>query len=237
MSDPDSLPPCEKTTVIALIPEIITSPNTAIDRIWRHGAPWWLPLIIVSISIGLAWVLYYSQVDYDWLIHYNTSLLDPESREQAVMGMKGMSARGLAGMTVGGIVVMLLIFSFISALYLLLVNRVTGTTPRTYKEWLSISTWMSLPAVFIGMGGILNVLLSASSELPPEMLSLTNVNALIFHASKGEPLFNFYSSLDLINFWSIALVAMALIKNGQSRIAAIIISLVPQAIISCIVLF
>jgi len=237
MSDQDSLPPCEKTTAIALIPEIITSPNTAIDRIWRHGAPWWLPLIIVSISIGLAWVLYYSQVDYDWLIHYNTSLLDPESREQAVMGMKGMSARGLAGMTVGGIVVMLLIFSFISALYLLLVNRVTGTTPRTYKEWLSISTWMSLPAVFIGMGGILNVLLSASSELPPEMLSLTNVNALIFHASKGEPLFNFYSSLDLINFWSIALVAMALIKNGQSRIAAIIISLVPQAIISCIVLF
>ena len=237
MSDQDSLPPCEKNTVIALIPEIITSPNTAIDRIWRHGAPWWLPLIIVSISIGLAWVLYYSQVDYDWLIHYNTSLLDPESREQAVMGMKGMSARGLAGMTVGGIVVMLLIFSFISALYLLLVNRVTGTTPRTYKEWLSISTWMSLPAVFIGMGGILNVLLSASSELPPEMLSLTNVNALIFHASKGEPLFNFYSSLDLINFWSIALVAMALIKNGQSRIAAIIISLVPQAIISCIVLF
>ena len=140
MSDQDSLPPCEKTTAIALIPEIITSPNTAIDRIWRHGAPWWLPLIIVSISIGLAWVLYYSQVDYDWLIHYNTSLLDPESREQAVMGMKGMSARGLAGMTVGGIVVMLLIFSFISALYLLLINRVTGTTPRTYKEWLSIST-------------------------------------------------------------------------------------------------
>ena len=237
MSDQDSLPPCEKNTVIALIPEIITSPNTAIDRIWRHGAPWWLPLIIVSISIGLAWVLYYSQVDYDWLIHYNTSLLDPESREQAVMGMKGMSARGLAGMTVGGIVVMLLIFSFISALYLLLINRVTGTTPRTYKEWLSISTWMSLPTVFIGMGAILNVLLSESSELPPEMLSLTNVNALIFHASKSEPLFNFYSSLDLINFWSIALVAMALIKNGQSRIAAIIISLVPQAIISCIVLF
>jgi len=151
--------------------------------------------------------------------------------------MKGMSARGLAGMTVGGIVVMLLIFSFISALYLLLVNRVTGTTPRTYKEWLSISTWMSLPAVFIGMGGILNVLLSASSELPPEMLSLTNVNALIFHASKGEPLFNFYSSLDLINFWSIALVAMALIKNGQSRIAAVIISLVPQVIILSFVLF
>ena len=237
MSDQDSLPPCEKNTVIALIPEIITSPNTAIDRIWRHGAPWWLPLIIVSISIGLAWVLYYSQVNYDWLIHYNTSLLDPESREQAVMGMKGMSARGLAGMTVGGIVVMLLIFSFISALYLLLINRVTGTTPRTYKEWLSISTWMSLPTVFIGMGAILNVLLSESSELPPEMLSLTNVNALIFHASKGEPLFNFYSSLDLINFWSIALVAMALIKNGQSRIAAVIISLVPQVIILSFVLF
>ena len=96
---------------------------------------------------------------------------------------------------------------------------------------------MSLPTVCIGMGAILNVLLSESSELPPEMLSLTNVNALIFHASKGEPLFNFYSALDLINFWSIALVAMALIKNGQSRIAAVIISLVPQVIILSFVLF
>lgn len=237
MSDINSSPPCEKTTALALIPEMITSPNAAIDRIWRYGAPWWLPLIIVSIAIGISWVLYYAQVDYDWLIHYNTSLLDAESREQAVMGMKGMSAKSLAGITVGSIVVMLLVFSFISAIYLLLLNRVTGTTPRTYKEWLSISTWMSLPTVFIGMGAILNVLLSESSELPPEMLSLTNVNALIFHASKGEPLFNFYSALDLINFWSIALVAMALIKNGQSRIAAVIISLVPQVIILSFVLF
>ncbi len=219
-------------SALALLPELLSSPSSALDKIWRFGAPWWLPLIIVCGITSLTWVLYYAQLDYEWFMDYNTSSLSGDEKAQAMEGMQKMSSNTLAGITVGSIVIMVFIYSLISAGYLLLVNRVSGTQPRDFKEWLTISTWVGLPTVFIAVGGMLVLMMSGSGELAPEALSLTNLNNLVFHATKTDALFAFYNTLDVISFWSIALLAFALIKNGQSKIAAGIIAIAPQLIIS-----
>jgi hypothetical protein len=219
---------------LALIPEMITSPSTALDKIWQHGAPWWLPYLIVLCSTAAVWVLYYAQLDYEWFMAYSTSHLSGEEQTQTLEGMQSMSANALMGITVVSIAIMMTAFCLINALFLMITNRVSGTPMRSFKQWLSITTWTALPSVFIALGGFLTIMMNTSGELAPESLSLTNLNNLVFHASKTDQLFTFYNTIDLVSLWGMALIMMALIKNGQSKIASFIIAITPQAIISTV---
>ncbi len=229
-------PDAAKHSSLSLLPEMISSPSTALEKIWQHGAPWWIPYLIVLVSTAAVWVLYYAQLDYEWFMTYNTAHLSGDEQTQAIEGMQKMTANSLMGITVAGITVMLTFFCLVNALLLMIANRVSGTTPRSFKQWLSIITWTSLPSVFIALGGALNLMMSSNGELPPESLSLTNLNNLVFHASKTDELFAFYNTIDLISLWVVALIMLALMKNGQSKIASFIIAVIPQAIISGIAL-
>lgn len=226
----------EKTTEFALMLELITAPNSAIDRIWRKGASWWLPLAAVLVANGIMWIFYFAQVDMDWFVSYSVAELEGDEQRQATERMADLSSGFFSMMAIGASTIGAILFNLVFALYLFLVNRVVGTTARSFKEWFTMIVWIGLPAVFLAVGGLINLLVSGSAEIAPEILSLTNLNGLVFHASKSDALFGFYNSLDLVYLWLIVLVAIALIKNGQGRPAAVITALLPQLLISGIAL-
>lgn len=232
MTESDQTIPVEKTSNMALLLEIITAPSSAFETIWQKGASWLLPLVVVLVASSLMWAFYFTQVDVEWFMSQATAGLEGEGQRQAAREAPNMSPNFLVGMTVGATVVGLIVINLILAVYLLLINRVTGTTSRSYKEWFTIAVWTGIPAIFLALGGIINILISGSANIPPELISLTNLNGLIFHASKSNGLYGLYSSLDIITFWSFALLVLALIKNGQHRITAIAIAGIPTVLMS-----
>jgi hypothetical protein len=58
------------------------------------------------------------------------------------------------------------------------------------------------------------------------------MNALFFHAAPGEPWFNWASTLNLVNFWTIFLMATGIARwTGASMVKATMIATMPWVLI------
>ncbi len=214
--------------------DIIAAPSKAIDEI-RDRVSWlWVPLIIVIVLSIASLVSYYAWVDFDWLVDQSVaqalqSGADP-SAEAAIRGF--MQPGTMIAIAAVSVLVFTLLIYILQSVYLHLINKVTGNPELRFGQWFSLTAWSAFPMVFVALSTFGMLALTSTRQLGQYDLSPLSLQSLFIGAEPGSSWASWGSSLTLISFWTIGLLALGIRRwTGASVLKAVIIAAMPSVLI------
>jgi hypothetical protein len=220
-------------TVFNAMVDIVAAPGKALDEIKLHTSWLGLPLLItIALACGL-FAYYYNWVDFPWLIEETIRQVPAEKRaESADMIRQFMDPGRSAWTTVVAIVIVTFVIYTIQASYLHLSNKLITGAEIGFGQWFSFSVWTAFVGVFGTLAGFVIIFLADSNQLSTQSLSALSLNSLFIHASPGDPLFTWASSLTLINFWTLFLMSIGYARwTGADIMKSTVIAVLPWAMI------
>lgn len=212
--------------------DIFVSPSQALRGARQHTQWFWAPLILwVGAGVGLLW-FYYLNVDMDWLRQHMLSMsgqqLTQEQMEQ--IGKRMTLTPMLIGGTVGAIVVPV-VWNLLYALYLHIVDKSSVNAVGNYGKWFAMLIWSSFPQILASIAAFV-ALASASAPVGPEQLSVTSLNALLFHLPFTNSWARLLGGLDITFFWTLALAGLGIsIWTQRPYAKSLAIAAVPYIVI------
>ena len=223
----------ESYSVFNAMVDIVAAPGKALDEIKLHTSWLWWPLLITMLLASGLFIYYYSWVDFPWLVEETIRQVPAESRAESADAIRQYMKPSLSmWTTVIAIVIMSLIIYTVQASYLHLANKLTTGAEIGFGQWFSFSIWTAFVGVFGALSGFATIFLADSNQLATQSLQPLSLNALLIHASAGEPLFTWASSLTLINFWTFFLMSIGYARwTGASLMKSTIIAVLPWAMI------
>lgn len=213
--------------------DIVAAPGKALDEIKLHTSWLWWPLLITMLLASGLMTYYYSWVDFPWLIEETIRQVPAENRaESADVIRKFMSVGTSTWTTVTAIVVMSLVTYTIQATYLHLANKLTTGAEIGFGQWFSFSVWTAFVGVFGALAAFVVIFMADSNQLAAQELQVLSLNSLLVHASAGDRLFTWASSLTLINFWTLFLMSIGYARwTGAGIVKSTIIAILPWVLI------
>ena len=220
-------------TVFNAMVDIVASPGKALDEIKLHTSWLWWPLLITMLLASGMMVYYYSWVDFPWLVEETIRQVPAESRAESADAIRQFMQPGRSTWTtVIAIVVMSFIIYSIQATYLHLANKLTTGADIGFGKWFSFTVWTSFVGVFGVLAGFATIFMADSNQLSTQSLQVLSMNSLLVHASPGDPLFTWASSLTLINFWTLFLMSIGFARwTGAAMMKSTVIAVLPWAVI------
>ena len=220
-------------SILNAMVDIVAAPGKALDEIKLHTSWLWWPLLITMLLASGLMIYYYSWVDFPWLVEETIRQVPAESRaESADVIRKFMSVGTSTWTTVVAIVVMSLIIYTVQATYLHLANKLTTGAEIGFGQWFSLSVWTSFVGVFGALAAFVVILMADSNQLSAQDLQVVSLNSLLVHASAGDRLFTWASSLTLINFWTLFLMSIGYARwTGAGIVKSTIIAVLPWVLI------
>lgn len=213
--------------------DIVASPGRALDEVKQRTSWLWWPLLLNMLLASALFIYYYGWVDFEWLVEETIRQVPQEDRAESADAIRQFMKPAMSTWTtVGAIVVMSFIIYLIQATYLHLANKLTTGAEIRFGQWFSFSTWTAFVGIFGTIAAFITILMADNNQLSTQSLQVLSLNSLIVHASPGDPLFNWASSLTLVNFWTIALISIGYARwTGASGVKATIIAVLPWALI------
>ena len=213
--------------------DIVTAPGKALDEIKLHTSWLWWPLLITMLLASGLMVYYYSWVDFPWLIEETIRQLPAEDRAEAADVIRSFMSVGTSiWTTVVAIVIMSLVIYTIQATYLHLANKLTTGAEIGFGQWFSFSVWTAFVGVFGALAAFVVIFLADSNQLAADKLQVLSLNSLLIHASPGDRLFTWASSLSLIHFWTIFLMSIGFARwTGATIVKSTIVAALPWVLI------
>ena len=214
--------------------DIIAAPSKALDEV-RDRVSWlWVPLGIVMVLTIASMVAYYAWVDFDWLVDQAVAdALQAGADPSAAAGIRSFMESGtMITVTVVSIVVVTLLIYTIQSIYLHLVNKITGNPDLRFSQWFALSAWTAFPMVFQALSSFGVLAVAGNRQLPQEDLSPLSLQSLMINADSGSPWAAWGSSITVISFWTIGLLALGIMRwTGASTLKAVIIAALPSVLI------
>jgi len=220
-------------SVFNAMADIVAAPGKALDEIKLHTSWLWWPLLIAMLLASGMMIYYYSWVDFPWLVEETIRQVPAEDRAESADAIrKFMSVGTSTWTTVIAIVVMSFIIYTIQATYLHLANKLTTGAEIGFGQWFSFSVWTAFVGVFGALAAFVVIFMADSNQLATQDLQVLSLNSLLVHASAGDPLFTWASSLTLINFWTLFLMSIGYARwTGASIVKSTIIAILPWVLI------
>jgi len=220
-------------SVLNAMVDIVAAPATALDEIKSHTSWLWWPLLISIVLGSGTMIYYYSWVDFSWLIDETIRQVPAENRaESAAAIRKFMSVGTSTWTTVAAIVVLSLIIYTVQATYLHLANKLTTGAQVGFGQWFSFGAWTAFVGVFGALAAFVAMFAAESNQLATQDLQVLSINSLLLHASPGDPLFTWASSLNLLNVWTLALMSIGYARwTGAAIVKSSIIAVLPYVLI------
>jgi len=213
--------------------DIVAAPGKALDEIKSHTSWLWWPLLI-SILLAAGLMLYYfNWVDFPWLIEETIRQMPAENRAEGGDVIRNFMSVGSSSWTaVIAIVIMSLIIYTILATYLHLANKLTTGAEIGFGQWFSLSVWTGFVSVFDALAAFVVIFMASSNQLAAEKLQILSLNSLVVHASAGDPLFSWASSITLVSIWTIVLISIGYARwTGAEIMKSAIIAALPWVLI------
>jgi hypothetical protein len=213
--------------------DIVAAPGKALGEIKLHTSWLWWPLLISMLLASGLMIYYFSWVDFPWLIEETIRQIPAEDRAEAADVIRNFMSVGTSTWTtVVAIVAMSLIIYTIQATYLHLANKLTAGAEIGFGKWFSFSVWTAFVGVFGALAAFVVILMADSNQLAAEKLQVLSLNSLLIHASAGDPLFTWASTLTLINFWTLFLMSIGYARwTGAEIVKSTIIVVLPWVLI------
>ncbi|MFN2335009.1 MAG: YIP1 family protein, partial [Wenzhouxiangellaceae bacterium] len=112
------------------------------------------------------------------------------------------------------------------------VNKVTGNPELRFGHWFALSAWSGFPMVFQALSLFVLIAMTANRQLGQHELSPLSLQTLLIRADAGSPWATWGSSITLITFWTIGLLALGIMRwTGASLVKAVVIAAVPSVLI------
>jgi Yip1 domain. len=209
--------------------DIFTAPTTAFARIQHKPTVFW-PLLLLVVALASIQAGYLSLTDRAFLIDQfveqamasNASL----NEEQLRPAYESMPMNVLMGTATVGTMVTVLVVCLLMALYLNFMSKF-GHEGYTYKHWLSLVCWTSMPTLLIALAAWVAIL-SGNGRVDLMSLQPLSLDSLL-GIDSGKPIMQ---NLSLPQFWAMALLVLGyryLTKSTLLR--ASIITLAPYVLI------
>ena len=218
---------------LALAGALATAPSTAFAEL-RERPRFWFPLLLVVFATVAINYWYFSVVDIEWFkdaMYSNNPDIQalPEDKRAAAMSMVGRNT--LLWGSVIGIVVALPIVYLLSALYLLLVAKITKL-PQGFKHWFAFSAWTALPMLLSCIVGAIFLIISDTPQMSPAVMQPLSLNELVLHRPIGSPGHGLFESLSIPALLSWALMIIGIRTWSQrSWVFSATVILLPWVII------
>ena len=189
--------------------DIYFAPREAFTRIVAH--PNWVLPVVGATILGLAFTgIWFQHVDMPEFVKSEIQeagqwdKIPAESRDAIIeQQAKFIPIMGWAGALVGPII----LYSLIAAI-LLFVFRFFFAGEVSFKQSLSISAWSMFPVGLVTTPLIVLIMwLKEDWNLNPERVLQANLGLLLDKAETAKPLWALATSLDLVVFWIIFLLA------------------------------
>lgn len=194
------------------------------------------PLLVLLLATAGTSLWYVSVVDLEWLVdqQLRNSALGRQLTEVQIAQQAAAAAsrQGLqATITTLASAFAIVAMALLGALYYWLAGKITNVD-RSYRQWLSLNCWSSLPAV-LGVVPAAFVLLSASTgQIPQEDLQPLSINALLMHKAAGEPGYTLFSAMNLLQFLALYLATVGVKTwSGRSWLFSTVFTVLPYALI------
>lgn len=221
---------------LGILQALIFEPRKAFSELDARPRFWW-PLLVIAIlqaALALWYVLF---VDLEWLVDQQlratslgASLTDTEIARAARTAADQAGFRASLA-AIGGAIV-LVVMLLISSLYLLLATKITGVE-RSFRHWLTLAAWSTLPVNLVGSLLAALVLLTASNnQVGQTALQPLSLNELLFHRQAGDAGYSLLSTINLLQLVSLYLTAMGLkVWTARSWTYSIIVAALPFVLV------
>ena len=187
-------------------------------------------LVVATVGI-LFW--YFSVVDMPWLLDQARSGSQRAGRmsEEQRRTMRALLPAILkwGSLVTGAIWVVAL--RLLEALYYMLAGKITNVQ-RSYKQWLALAAWSSLPSVLGAIPAAVVLLTTTTTQFSQSDLQTLSLNALFFHRAFGEPGYALLSQVGLPDFLSMLLAVLGVrVWSGRSWLFSTVFALLLSAVI------
>jgi len=223
----------ESFTVFNAMVDIVAAPGKALDEIKSHTSWLGLPLVItITLACGV-FAYYYNWVDFPWLIEETIRQVPTDNRAESAGAIRQFMDPGRSTWTtVVAIVIVTFIVYTLQASYLHLANKLITGADIGFGQWFSFSVWTAFVGVFGSLSALVVIFMADSNQLATQSLQPLSMNSLFIHASPGDPLFTWASSLTLINFWTYFLMSIGYARwTGAELMKSTVIAVLPWAMI------
>lgn len=198
------------------------------------GPTFWFPGLVLVAAALASLVGYYAVVDMGWFVDQvlysnpQTAQLTDAQREQAG---RYMTRNMLLYSSLLGAVLGVAIQQLLQALYLLVAGQVTRVK-RSYRHWLALSCWSSLPLVLGGLAGLVMLPLQSGGQFLPDTLQPLSLNSLFFNHPMSHRAYGLLSSLTLLHpvCWALAVIGIRT-WSGRSLQFSLVLVLLPVVLV------
>lgn len=217
------------TQALLDIGNVILEPSPTFARL-KARTNAWVPLVVmIALTLGVVywWI---ATVDMTWLRdQVLAAQTDPRPEARAMME-RFLTPRSMMVTTGIGTLVGVPLVTAVLALYYLAAGKVIGA-PIAYGKWFGFAVWTSVPALLKTPLSALQILTS-HGHVAQEGLNMVSLNYLVFHLPATNHWATLLSTLDLAQFWSIALAAIGLkVWTGRPTGVCITVALLPTVVI------
>jgi hypothetical protein len=219
----------------AILQALVFEPRKAFAEIAERPRILFPLALLVLATAGLT-LWYMGVVDLEWLIDrqlrnnpFGRSLSEEQIAQQvaAASGRRGLQATvGALGSGIATVAI-----SLLGALYYVLAGKITNVD-RSYRQWLALNCWSSLPTVLAVVPAAFVLLSAGSAQIPQEDLQPLSFNALFFHRVASEPGYVLFSSLNLLQFAALYLAVVGVKTwSGRSWLFSTVFATLPFVLI------
>ncbi|MET1254677.1 YIP1 family protein [Aliikangiella maris] len=217
---------------LSIFTNILTSPQQAYRDI-QQSYSILFPLGLILILNTAAIILLYSNIDYQWFIEQlvEAEAGDLSKAEQDAMrqGMSMMSPGVMGAISAVTVAVIVFVVFALYSLYLVIVSSITNDGYQ-FKQWLSLVSWSSIPAIFGALASIIFILMSENGQISPASVNPLSLNELIFGLDGMKGAGKILASTDISIFWTIALLTIGYAQwTKKSFIKSFLIVILPYA--------
>jgi Yip1 domain len=221
---------------LGLVSSLLFEPRKAFAEIDARPRYWFPLLVLIATAVIIA-VWYRSIVDIEWVtdrtIRASTfaSRLTEAQIEAAVKRSVDSKTLGTVA-TAFGTPLVIVIIGLIGALYLLLAGKITHVR-RSFRHWFAFTWWAALPGAVLTFVASTFVLLTVTTaQIDQTELKPLSLNALFMQKAAGESGYTLFSSIDLIQLFSLYLSVVGVRAwSGRSWLFSCVFALLPYALI------
>lgn len=190
------------------------------------------PLLVLLVSALGVLFWYFAVVDLQWLV--GQAGLDQASADMTEEQRRAMSRMGPAMVKWSTLIfgaVFVIGIRLAEALFFLLAGKITNVQ-RSYKHWLSLSAWSSLPGVLGVIPAAVVLLTSTTTQINQGDLQSLSLNNLLFHLGPDEPGYTLLVSINLLQLLCVWLAALGLRAwSGRSWLFCIVFTALPMVLV------
>jgi hypothetical protein len=216
---------------LSLFTNLLSNPPQAFAAL-KERPNFLLPMLAILLAMAGYQLLYFTLVDYSWLIDQMVAQVNAQGGDPAAAeGIRNvpktlMMVPGIIGGVIG-----LLVMQSIYAAYLMLVAKVNGDG-FGFKAMFSLSWWASVPILFTLIASAVYVLMADEGRVFFDSANPFSLNSLIFNVDIANPFRGLLTNIDVFAFWAWALATIGYKQfSGRSYLGSALIALAPHIVI------